>query len=438
METPYPKKVAMFSIHSDPLAPLGSQECGGQNIYVKYLAEELDKLGWHADIFTRRDNPHKKQIAQISKHSRVIRLKGGPASYIPKKDLFSVLPEIFENFKKFIDNRNPYSLFHGHYWDGGWMALEASRQFMKPFIENFHSIGIVRHETKKKFLNDGNETEYFQKRINLEKEIIKNSSYIISLAATEKENLEKLYNCLEEKIKVIKGGVNLKHWPHIEKEKARNAIGVSQKSFVILFVGRLEWRKGIGTLITAANLLKNEILNLKIVVVGGKIFGPNINTADQIEYKRLRQKAEEEGVKEIVSFCGNVDHERLPVYYRSADAFVIPSYYEPFGLVALEAMASFIPVIASRVDGLAATIKNGVTGLFFEARNPLSLKSKIMEIYNSRELADKLAENAHLEITKNYSWHTIAQKIAQAYEKLTDKTLTDNQEKYENSPTVSA
>jgi glycosyltransferase involved in cell wall biosynthesis len=296
----------------------------------------------------------------------------------------------------------------------------------------------VRHETKKKFLNDGNETEYFQKRINLEKEIVRNSSYIISLAATEKENLEKLYNCISSKIKVVKGGVNLKHWPHIDKKKARNTVSLDQKSFVVLFVGRLEWRKGIGTLITAANLLKNEIENLKVVIVGGKIFGPNANAADYKEYKRLQQKAEQEGVKSLISFCGNVDHGRLPVYYRSANAFVIPSYYEPFGLVALEGMASCVPVIASCVDGLAATIKDGVTGLFFEARNPLSLKNKIMEIYNSKETADKLAQNAYLEITKNYSWHTIAKKIAETYKSLTDKPLTTSQNKHENRPTVSA
>lgn len=406
----------MFSIHSDPLAPLGGQECGGQNIYVKYLAEELEKSGWYADVFTRHDSFHKQAVAQISKHSRVIRLKGGPASYIPKKELFPILPEIFENFKKFVGQNNPYSLFHGHYWDGGWMAYEASRQFLKPFVENFHSIGIVRHETKKKFLNDNNESGYFQKRIELEKNIIKNASCIISLAASEKENLQNFYGCPGEKIQIIKGGVNLRHWPHIEKEKARNAIGIEQKSFVILFVGRLEWRKGIGTLISSASLLKKEIQNLKVLIVGGKIFSPNINAADYKEFKRLREKAEQENVAEIVSFTGNVDHGRLPVYYRSADVFVIPSYYEPFGLVALEGMASLVPVIASRVDGLAVTIENGITGLLFEARNPLSLKNKIMEIYNSKKLSDSLVKNAYSEISNNYSWNRIAQKIAAIYD----------------------
>lgn len=414
----------MFSIHSDPLVSLGSQESGGQNIYVKYLAEELGKLGWTTDTFTRWDSHHKKQIAYISKHSRVIRLKGGPLDYIPKHELFPILPELFDNFLKFIIYKDSYNLFHGHYWDGGWMALEASLKFQKPFVENFHSMGIVRMETKKKFLKTFADNNYFTQRINLENKIIKHASAIISLAESEKNSLVNLYGCPEEKVKVIHGGVNLKHWPTIEKDKARNEVGVPKNSFVLLFVGRLEWRKGTGTLISAARLLKEKIQNLKILVIGGKIFGPNSNIADCKEYKRLQKKAKEEGVEDIVTFVGNIDHGRLPVYYRSSDVFVIPSYYEPFGLVALEGMASKIPVVASRVDGLAVTIEDGKTGLLFEPRNPLSLTEKIMRLYGSKELIRLLTENAYNEIAKNYSWSHIAKKISTVYESLlTNKPL---------------
>lgn len=413
----------MFSIHSDPLASLGSQESGGQNIYVKYLAEELEKLGWATDTFTRWDSPHKKQIAYISKNSRVIRLKGGPVGYVPKSELFPIFPELFENFLEFTGRRNPYELFHGHYWDGGWMALEASQKFGKPFVENFHSIGIVRMETNKKFLTSDAENAYFANRVNLENRIIKNARAIISLAETEKQNLVRYYGCPEEKIKVIKGGVNLKHWPPVGKEKARKEIGMNGEPFIVLFVGRLEWRKGVGTLISAARLLKDTISNLHLLIVGGKIFGPNPNSADCKEHKRLVKKAEDEGIGDRITFVGNIDHGRLPFYYRAADIFVIPSYYEPFGLVALEGMASKVPVIASNVDGLAVTVENGKTGLLFEPRNILSLKEKIMDIYNSKDLAAALTGNAYAEITKNYSWSNIAKKIGGIYETLMAENL---------------
>ena len=167
-----------------------------------------------------------------------------------------------------------------------------------------------------------------------------------------------------------------------------------------------------------ARLLREKITGLKILIVGGKIFGRDINAADFKEYKRLQKKAEEEGVGDILSFAGSMDHGRLPAYYRSADVFVVPSYYEPFGLVVLEGMASKVPVIASSVGGLAITIKDGKTGLLFEPRNALSLQEKIMELYKSESLASVLVQNAFEEISKNYSWQNVTEKIAVIYNSL--------------------
>ena len=408
----------MFSIHSDPLASLGSQESGGQNIYVHYLAEELEKFGWAVDIFTRWDNGHKKQVVFITKHSRVIRLKGGQVRYIPKNELFPILPELFSNFLVFINFNNPYDLFHGHYWDGGWMAWQAHLKFKKPLVQNFHSLGIIRQETKKRYQKNGNELEYFSKRLNVEKEIIKETDVIISLSETEKKNLINLYDCPEKKVRVIPGGVNIKNWPLIEKQKTRERLGIKPEEFVLLFVGRLEWRKGIGTLISAGRLLRDAIPSLKILIVGGKIFGRNKNTADFKEYKRLEKKAEKEKVNDIVVFIGNINHRQLPVYYRAADVLVVPSYYEPFGLVALEGMVNKIPVVASNVGGLASIIKNNETGLLFEPRNALSLKEKILLIQKSKDLTNKMVENAYSNIKENYSWTKIVKEISNIYNEL--------------------
>lgn len=410
------RKIAMFSIHSDPLASLGTQETGGQNVYVRYLAEELEKFGWDVDIFTRWDSPHKKQIAHITKHSKVIRLKGGPVCYIPKKELFPILPEIFNNFLIFNNFQNPYHLFHGHYWDGGWMALEAHRKFQKPLVENFHSLGVIRMETQKKYLKTEEEHDYFVKRVNLENEIIRESSVIISLSETEKQNLNRFYGCPLEKVVVIPGGVNLKHWPLLEKQKVREYLKIKPEEFVVLFVGRLEWRKGIGTLISACRLLRPEIPNLKLLIVGGKIFGRNKNSLDFREYKRLQKKSRKEKVNNLTVFTGNIDHRKLPFFYRAADVFVVPSYYEPFGLVALEGMASRVPVLASNVGGLSTIIRDGKTGLLFEPRNALALKEKILLLYKSKNLVNTLTENAYKEVTQKYSWVKITKMVSNIYE----------------------
>jgi glycosyltransferase involved in cell wall biosynthesis len=413
-------RIAMFGIHSDPLAPLGSQEAGGQNIYIYSLVRELDKRGWSIDVFTRHDQLHKKTISFIGRKSRVIRLKGGPIKHLPKTELFDHFPEIYQNFLNFIGRRNPYSIFHGHHWDGGWMALKASEQFSKPFVENFHSLGKIRFQTKKQYLANGNEAEFFKKRFELEEEIVKKSDVIISLAESEKNDLKKLYEAQDDKIRVIAGGVNLNHFRLIDFQKARKEINVEEDAFVLLFVGRLEWRKGIGTLISAASMLRKEISNLKIVVVGGKIYGKQKNSKDFKEYQRLTEKAKEEKVEDIINFTGRIDNGRLPFFYSAANVLVVPSYYEPFGLVALEGMACKTPIVASRIGGLATIIQEGVNGLLFEPRNPLDLKENILKIFKSKGLAEKLRENAYNKVKQDFSWKEISSKIEEIYNSLTN------------------
>ncbi len=420
------KKIAMFSIHSDPLASLGSQESGGQNIYIRCLIEELEKLGWQTDVFTRWDSPYKKRIVRISKNSRVIRLKGGPVKYFPKKELFSILPNLYKEFINFIGVKNPYVLFHGHYWDGGWMALKAHEKFNKPLIQNFHSIGKIRQEIRKKYKKNSEEEEYSQKRIEIEKSISSNASFIISLSQTEKDDLVNMYNCDPKKINVIPGGINLKHWKKITKEKARSTLRINPEDYIILYVGRLEWRKGIGTLIVSARQIRKEIPNLKLIIVGGKIFGKNKNEFDFTEYQNFQKKAKIEGVSDIVKFVGNIDNGRLSFYYQSADILIIPSYYEPFGLVALEGMVNKVPVVASRIGGLSTIFTDKKNGLLFEPRNPIDLKNKVLDLYQSESLVQEITNNAYKEIINNYSWHRIVKKISEKYKLIIEDENNSN------------
>lgn len=420
------KKAALFSIHSDPLSCVGSQQAGGQNIYVRCLAEELDKLGWQIDVFTRWDDARKKQIAKIAKKSRVIRLKGGNFGYISKERLMEVLPEIYENFLSFLKTEtadNPYQLFHGHYWDGAWLAQKAKVDFKHPLLVNFHSLGMIRKDTRAKFLKEKNELDYFSKRLNIENNVIKNADLIISLADNEKNQLVRLYGCPAEKCLVVPGGVDLQKWQKIPKEKAREGIKIEQKYFYILFVGRLEWRKGVGTLIEAVNLLREEIPNIRALIIGGKIFGREKNADDLKEYNRLCKKARQTKTEDIVYFLGRVANSRLPVFYSACDCLVMPSYYEPFGLVALEGMASGLPVIASRVGGLTSIIDENKNGLLFEPRNAKDLKEKILAVFRSNALTEKLTSNAK-EKVKNYSWSKMAKIFAEIYQKQINEAAT--------------
>src|SRR5262249_10583362 len=156
--------------HSDPLARLGSRENGGQNLYTKSLVLNLDRNGWSVDVFTRLNDTDKKRISRIGKNSRVIRLPGGKPIHIPKGQLHPLFPEIYQNFLSFINNTNEYELFHGHHYDGGWMAMKAAQQFNKPLIATFHSIGKVRHQTQTFFLGRTTEEQILVERYAIEKE----------------------------------------------------------------------------------------------------------------------------------------------------------------------------------------------------------------------------------------------------------------------------
>lgn len=423
------KRVAMFSMHSDPLAAIGSMEAGGQNVYIKNLVTHLDKIGWSVDVFCRLDSAHKKQVAKIGKRSRIIRLRAGRPIYVHKSQLRPYFPEFYQNFLSFINFQNPYLLFHGHHYDGGAIALLVHKELKKPLIINFHSLGQVRYETQKKYAFNGNEQKLFDERITIEKNIIQNVSLIISLAETEKRDLRFFYGAPEEKIAVIPGGVNIKEFAPIPKEKARKILNLPKEDFILLFVGRLEWRKGIGTLIGATRLLQNDIPNVRDLIIGGRIFGLQKNRDDFKEYQRLLKKARDAGIQDKIQFMGRVDQGRLHACYSSGDILVVPSYYEPFGLVALEGMAAKIPVVASRKGGLRFTVQDGKNGLLFEPHNAADLKEKILQIYRSPEMKKSLAENAYEDAVEKYSWKNIAKKISDEYIRIINKN-----EKINGSP----
>lgn len=411
------KKIAIFSIHSDPLARLGSRENGGQNLYTKSLVQNLDKNGWSVDVFTRLNDRSKKTISKIGKNSRVIRLAGGSPSHIPKGNLHPLFPVIYDNFLKFINNESSYDLFHGHHYDGGWMAVKAGEQFKKPIITTFHSIGKVRQQTQTFFLGKTTEEQILEERYLIEKDIINKSSAIIELSESEKKYIIELYNSPPEKIHVIPGGVIASDFKLIPRERARDIIHIPNESFTILFVGRLEWRKGVATLLHATRLLKENIPNIKTVIVGGKIFGSKFNIDDRKEYERLEKNALEiqKLQKEDFKFVGSVSHSDLYKYYSAANVLVIPSYYEPFGLVALEGLISKIPVVASRVGGLKITIQDEKTGLLFEPRNPTDLAEKIKKLYTHPDIAKKIVNEGYADVVKNYSWDKIVDEIQKIY-----------------------
>lgn len=409
----------MISVHGDPLAKLGYLESGGQNVYVYELSRELGRLGWQVDVYSRLDSKQRRKVISYGKNVRVIRIEAGPKKFVRKYDLFNHLPEFISSFIKYKEkNKLDYSLVHGHYWEGGWVAMQIKRLFNIPMVQTFHSLGCIRYNTLKKFKDQAITDFEKNYRFKIEREIMSSADIIIATSDYEREDFINLYKIDSANVKVIPCGVNVKKFHHVSTAEARNKIKVSADDKVILFVGRLEWRKGISTLIQGmGELLKTSETpkdKLKLLIVGGSI-GKRGSTIEKEELKRLKEIAKKLDILDNITFTGNLPQEKLRYYYSAADVCVVPSYYEPFGLIPLEAMSCKVPVIASDTGGLRFTIKEGKTGLLFTPRQPKILAEKLKAIFEDKELSDKLVKQARTNIKENFEWGIVAKNMSELY-----------------------
>ncbi len=409
------KRVAVFSVHSDPLAKIGGRESGGQNIYVHELSRWLGKLGWTVDVYTRWTNKKEKPLKKISPRANLIRLKAGDIKFVPKEQFDKNFEEFFTNFLSYKHaNKINYDIIHGNYWDGGWVGMQAAEILKIPFIQTFHSLGYIRTNTLKKFQNLPTqvEQELNDQRFELEKKIVEKADKVIAESPYEEDDLMRFYGASNGKICICPAGVDINKFKLRDRGKARDKLKIDRNARVLLYAGRLEWRKGLGTLIMAASsVIKNDLLNQYLVIIVGGDLKNKKDGRDQAEYSRLLNIAKEQGIADNLRFAGAVPQRQITYYYNAADVCIVPSYYEPFGIVPLEAMASKTPVIASATGGLQYSVLNSETGLTAIPRDPFDLANKISLIFTEDALRARMVENAFIRVKKEFSWKLIAKKI---------------------------
>ncbi len=369
-------RILMISDHADPLAKIGSIESGGQNIYVRYLAEQLAKLGVGVDVYTRWDDPKKKEVVTMSPWLRVIRVKAGPKGYM-ERDLFGdILPEFVANIAKRIHHSDlNYALIHSNYWYSGLAGLELAERFQIPLIHVYHSIGRVRYETLKPWLKQQCDSVFFQRRQAAEKRLAHQAAHVVTTSPVERDLIHKLFEVPIRRVTSIPGGVDTSIFRPVDQLKAKTKIGFDHDK-LILYVGRLEWRKGVTTLLEAMPEVLGRHPDSHLAIIGGPKKGSNIGS-DVKELARLQQEAQNLGLDPHVSFLGAIDQPKLHLYYSAADVSVVPSYYESFGFVPLEAMACGTPVVASKTGGLQYTVADGKTGYLAPPRDVAAFAKKI-------------------------------------------------------------
>ncbi len=412
-------EVTFISIHGDPLAPLGGPHHGGQNVYVKELSRYLGAFGLSVDVFSRWESEAQPSPEKYSRGARVIRIPVGPPEAIQKENIIGLLRDIASWIPSYqIQQGLQYKLVHSHYYLSGAIGIHLKNTWGIPLVHTFHSLGAIKEESL------GNLDTSPEARLEIEKKLCLAADRIIATNPQEKEDLIDYYQTDPSKITIIPCGVNLDLFTPLPQEEARNAIAFSSDNFLITYVGRLEERKGIDTLLKAIYLADNP--SIQAVIVGGPPTDkPFLSWKDLSEepYQKYMSMIDELGIEKQITFTGGKPQDQLSKYYSAADVTVVPSYYEPFGMTAIEAMACGSSVIASRVGGLKSTVKENLVGAFFEPRNPTLLAEKIKIIYDQPVMNAELRKNARPYVEENFSWKSVARSIGEVYGEL----LHDNE-----------
>ncbi len=407
-------RVAMISVHTCPLARLGSRETGGLNVYVRELSRQLGSRGVAVDVFTRRQEPGVEDIVEFGENARVIHLDAGPPRTVNKYDVLPHLPQFMAGVRGFLRRSGrAYHLVHSHYWLSSPVATALAAEWHVPLVVMFHTLGHMKNRVSR----DGSERENAE-RIEIERLSMLAADRVVAASPTDQDQMIDFYGALRSRIRIVPGGVDSTIFRPFPTDAARTLLGLPAGKLV-LFVGRIQQLKGIDLLLRAFAQLCDRWQEgdaPRLMVVGGH--NPTDETdPEAVEMERLRILASDLGVRDRVTFQGAVPHSMLPMYYSAADVVVVPSLYESFGLVALEAMACGAPVVASRVGGLQWTVQDGRSGFLVRRRDPEQFAAAMRAVLQDEHLRASLSRGA-VEVAQGFSWSSAADRTLQLYGEL--------------------
>ena len=408
--------IAMISYHTCPLAVLGGKNTGGMNVYVRELTRFLGRIGVHVDVFTRSMDEHVPQVSHdLGNFNRVVHVSAGPEVYLQKDRLREYIEPFAEGIMAFAAPKGiQYDLIHSHYWMSGLAGMVLKERWNIPMLQMFHTLGLMKQK-----IGQTAEEREGQARVDGEMAVMRAADRIIAATEAELLQLEQLYGISGQKVSIVPPGVDTHHFYPIPADEAKEAIGISPRDRMALFVGRIEPLKGVDTLIRAMAIVKETcerfVCPHYLVIIGGDPEGHP--ERDEGEMGRLQVLAQSLGLDEIVLFLGRRGQQTLPYYYSAAEVVVMPSHYESFGMVALEAMACGTPVIASRVGGLAYLVKDGETGYSVPAQDPEALAEKLRAFFVDPDLRNKMGRKA-VAYAQDFRWEKITAQIAEIYRQM--------------------
>lgn len=393
----------MVAYHSSPLIEPGSGDAGGMTVYVRELAGALSAQGVATDVFTRAadDSP---RIAELGPNVRVISIDAGPRSPLSKEHQRRHLPEFVGGVRAFAAaQRISYDLIHSHYWQSGLAAKSLAPHWAVPMVHSHHTLGRV----KNRWLAPGDAPEPAL-RLAGEDEVIGAADVLVASTGEEWRHLAALYGASPERLKILYPGVDQELFSPGDRIAARLELGLPEGPLLVA-VGRIQRLKGFDLAIEALARMDGPTAP-RLVVVGGAS-----GDKGELELQRLEELAVERAVDDRILWVGVRPHRTLPLYYRAADALLVSSYSESFGLAALEAQSCGVPVIGTNVGGLPDLIGDGVSGTLLPDRDPDRLAAEARRILDDPELAASFAAGARQRALL-FSWKKTAEDFLTLYE----------------------
>lgn len=398
-------KISMISEHASPLAALGGVDAGGQNVHVAALSEALARRGHHVTVYTRRDATELPARVRVSRRFEVVHVDAGPARHVPKDELLPFMGDLADGVARDWGQRPP-DVVHGHFWMSGVAALDAARRpnsgYRVPVIQTFHALGTVKRRYQ------GAEDTSPQERRWLEPGVGRSADRIIATCSDEVFEL-KAMGINTGKMSIAPCGVDL------DVFSPDGPVAAKGRTHRILSVGRLVPRKGVDLVIRALPYLREAGFNdVELLIVGGG--GDSGTLHADPEVRRLLGLAAELGVADQVLLEGQVPRGEMPGIFRSADAVVCAPWYEPFGIVPLEAMACGVPVVAAAVGGLRDTVVDHATGLHVPPRDPEAIASAVGMLLANPALRAEYGDAGQRRARSRYSWDRVAAETEKAYQ----------------------
>ena len=391
-------RIAMVSEHASPLAVLGGEDAGGQNVHVAALSTALARRGCEVVVHTRRDDPLLPRRVRLAAGVVVDHVDAGPPAPVPKDALLPHMGTFADELQRRWERDMP-DVVHGHFWMSGLAARAAAGPLGIPLVQTFHALGVVKRR------HQGAADTSPPRRLELERALARTVDHVVATCSDEVFELRRL-GVPGARITVVPCGVDLGAFrpdgPREPRDERRLRIGA---------ISRLVPRKGLADLIAALA----RVPEAELVVAGGP---PARRLADDEEGRRLVAIAEEHGVRDRVVLRGRVDHDAVPALLRSCDVVACVPWYEPFGIVPLEAMACGVPVLATAVGGMIDTVVHERTGWLVPPRSPDRIAAVLARLAADRALGRRLGAAGVERVRSRYTWERIAQSTADVYRQL--------------------